>query len=150
VEEFRHRARHAFGFLEREFGLQEVPIPTHESPYRNKYAVWFGSPTTRVVVEGINWGMNARVALGRSGPHAAFENYDLGDLLAIRRSAPAAGVGNQPQGGEIAQLAWYATALREVGADILRGDHSVFPALAERVERRRAELAAGRVRARDA
>jgi hypothetical protein len=139
-EEFRDRARYEFQFLEREYGFHEEPIPTDQNPYLNQYAVWFASPTTRVVVEGINWGMNARVALGRAGSLTDFENYDLGDLLAIRQPDLAGGI----SGGQDEQLAQFAKALREVAADVLRGDRSIFPDLAVRVERRRAEFVAGR------
>jgi len=84
VEEFRDRARRELQFLD-ELGFREEPIPTGENPFLNMCAVWFVGPTTRVVVEGINYGMNARVALGSAGSAAAFEDYDLGDLLVVRR-----------------------------------------------------------------
>ena len=86
-EKFLDQARAAFAFLERDFGFQEEPIPLAEKPYLNQFAVWYASSTTRIVVEGINWGTNTRVALGRAGSVSQFENYDFGDLLAIRAKA---------------------------------------------------------------
>jgi hypothetical protein len=147
LEEFRLQARSDFGFLCRDFGFHEVPLPLDQDPYLNEYAVWFASPTTRVVVEGVNYGINARVAVGRSGKVATFENYDLGDLLAIRRPEPAgppSKASPRNSGNQLQQLSYYAEALRDAASDVLRGDHAIFPQLAARVERRRAEFAARR------
>jgi hypothetical protein len=143
LEEFRNRARQEFAFLQQEFGFSEEPIPSVEQPYLNPYAVWFKSPSTRVVVEGLDYGMSARVALGKAGPPAAFANYDLGDLLGVRRGGIAA---SRPPGGQLEQLTYYAAALRDNAADVLRGDHSVFPELAVVVERRAATFQAQRDR----
>jgi len=147
---FRELAESAFGLLVDEFGFREEAIPFDQDPFLNKVAIWYTSEVTRVVVEGINWGLNARVALGRAGLVTAFENYDLGDLLAMRRPEPAVAsrraARRQAREGQLAQLRQHAVALREVGADVLRGDHTVFPALASRVAARRVEYAAERDR----
>jgi hypothetical protein len=137
MEEFRVQTRNAFDFLVREFGFQEEPIPLHENKNLNPFAVWFVSPTTRVVIEGTNWGMNARVALGRAGPSREFENYDFLDLLATR-SESESGV-QFVTGAQLDQVRQYAALLPDAAADVLRGDHSIFAELAACVERRRAE-----------
>jgi len=136
LEAFRNRARREFAFLQQEFGFREEPIPFDRHPYLNEFAVWFVSPTTRVVVEGINWGMNCRVALGGSGSLPAFENYDLGDLLALRRPDLA----DSPPKEQMEQLQHYAAALHESAQDVLGGDHSIFAELAATVQRRTAGL----------
>src|SRR5215216_880577 len=79
---FREHARRAFAFLPVEYGFHEAPIPTDR--FTNPYAVWFASATTRICVEGLNYGMSARVSMGGAQPQQWFENYDLGDLLAVR------------------------------------------------------------------
>ena len=134
-ESFRSAAQAAFAFLAREFDFREVPLPS--SGFHNPVAVWFESPVVRVVIDGTGWGIGARVALGRAAP-GVFENYDLGDLLAERGAPPVA------LGGQLEQLPRLADALRAIGADILRGDVAIFPALQARVERRAAEFAAVR------
>lgn len=135
VERFRDRARLEFEFLA-EYGFREEPIPTGEAPYLNLCAVWFAGNGTRVVVEGINYGMNARVAFGTAGPASAFENYDLGDLVAVRGLESPVVVGVS----QLDQLRDYALILRQAAVDVLRGDRAIFPALAERVERRRIDF----------
>jgi hypothetical protein len=139
-DQFRDGARREFAFLEHEYGFQEQPIPAN-IPFSNPCAVWFATPTTRVVIEGINWGMNARVAVGSVHREGRFENYDLGDLVAIRENIAAVnGDTAPPPSGQLEQLIYYATLLRHLADDVLRGDHSAFPALAARVEARRAEF----------
>ena len=135
-KEFRRRVREAFAFLEA-LGFREESVPSG----RNPVAVWFSSAKARVVVEGINWGLNARVALGRAGDKAEFENYDLGDLLAIRGAADP--VTAQP-GSQAAQLPGLAEALRVHGGDVLAGDFAAFPQLRARVEQRISDFRAER------
>lgn len=145
AEAFRERARAEFAFLTRECGFEEQPLPTGAKPYLNRVTVWYASPTTRIVVEGINWGLNARVALGSAVPVRAFENYDLEDLLALRHPAESwIGASVEQRGSQLEQLHRLAGALRATTSDVLRGDHTIFPALAARVEARRAAFAARR------
>ncbi|MBK6454488.1 MAG: hypothetical protein IPF87_00160 [Gemmatimonadetes bacterium] len=136
---FRERARAAFSFLIEAAGCHEEPTPP--LGFQNPVAVWFANGTTRVVVEGVNWGKHVRVALGRtSGP---FENLDLGDLVAER--APEAGLtADEPHVGQFAELSRMAEWLRVFGAEILSGDFRVFPLLEARVEQRRAQIRASR------
>ncbi len=139
-EEFLVQARDAFAFLVRDFGLEEEPIPLAENQYLNQFAVWYASSTTRIVVEGINWGDNTRVALGRAGSVKQFENYDFRDLLAVR--AKKAGQTEQSVSGkQLEQLRQYAALLPEAAADFLRGNHSIFQELEARVELRRRAIA---------
>jgi hypothetical protein len=103
--------------------------------------VWFANSTTLVVIESINWGMNARVAIGSAGHDGRFENYDLGDLVAIRRNIDSGSShAPQPPSGQPEQLPYYAALLRELADDVLRGDHAVLTDLAARVEARRVEF----------
>jgi hypothetical protein len=133
-DEFRARVRDVFGFLG-EMGFREEPVPSRKNPV----AVWFTSDLARVVVEGVNWGLNTRVALGRAGDPAAFENYDLGDLLAVRGAANPAAL---HAGDQAAQMPRLAAALQEHGADVLAGDFNVFLALRARVDERIARFRA--------
>lgn len=135
-EEFKTHARDGFGFLVEEFGFAETPIP---KGYFNPVAVWFVNATTRVVVEGINYGANARVAVGRSGAVEAFDNNDLADLVGVRcpdieppsKRGPA-----KSDDGQLEQLPRLAALLRRCGAEVLRGDFRSFAAIAQRQQRR--------------
>ena len=144
LEEFRDRARREFDFLQREFAFQEEPIPPTPLRLGNPVAVWYANSTTRIVVEGTNWGLHARVALGRASPADEFENFDLGDLLSIR--APQLGKASRRGGGQLGELRYWADMLRRHATDVLQGDFRVLPELQTIVDQR----AAARVRDRDA
>jgi hypothetical protein len=136
ADEFKATARREFEFLLDEFGFREQPIPTNGAP-ENPVAVWFTSETTRVVVEGINWGSTARVAIGRAVAAEQFENFDLLDL-ATARSADRRAF-DESRGNQLKQLATLAAILHDNGRDVLEGDFSVFPDLRAVVARRAAE-----------
>lgn len=133
-DEFLAATRRAFAFL-MSYGFEAEPAPDDDRQ------VWlaFHSESVRVVVEGTHRGLDARVAIGRTAP-AAFENYDLEDLMALR----GAGTLARPRRGslkigttQLQQVEFYAGVLREIGGDILRGDLRSFPDLEARVEERR-------------
>jgi hypothetical protein len=133
VKEFRTRAAADFAFLVEEFGFRKEPVPQG----KNQFSVRYVNATTRIIVEGINWGANARVAFGSAGPLERFEDFDLLDLVSIR--CPD----QQPSEVELAhtqleQLALLARILRSCGAHVLRGDLSVAPQIHE-IRRRRIE-----------
>jgi hypothetical protein len=140
VKEFRAHAAREFQFLVEDFGFQEERVPRG----RNEFSVWFVNATTRVVVEGINWGFNARVAFGSAGPPDKFENCDLLDFIAIRCPGERTNAAELIHGqlhnlGAFAQLGAFAAILRRCGAQVLRGDLSVVPEIREIQRRRREE-----------
>jgi hypothetical protein len=133
VKEFRTRAAGDFGFLVDEFGFRQEPVPQG----KNAFSVRYVNATTRVIVEGINWGANARVAFGSAGPPERFEDFDLLDLVSVL--CPD----QQPSGAALArtqleQLEVLAKILRTCGGDVLRGDLSVAPQIHE-IRRKRVE-----------
>lgn len=134
-DEFRERARATFGFRVDTIGYHTEPIPA--SGFHNPVAVWFANETTRIVVEGIGWGMHTRVALGRST--GTLENFDLGDLVA-ERDPEIDMTADALNGGQLAQLPLPAGWLLAYGADILSGDFRVFPQLQARVAQRAARF----------
>jgi hypothetical protein len=139
LEEFRDRVRQEFAFLRRDFAFEEEAVPVGPPRYENQFAVWYANTTTRIIVEGINWGLHARVALGRAGPPDQFENFDLGDLLSIR--SPQSGNPAKRSGGQLAELTYWADILRRHAADVLHGDLSVLSELRAIVDRRAAAWA---------
>ena len=133
VKEFRTRAAADFGFLVDEFGFRREPVPQG----KNQFSVRYVNATTRIIVEGINWGGNARVAFGSAGPLEGFEDFDLLDLVSVR--CPD----QQPSDVELErsqldQLEFLARILRTCGAHVLRGDLSVAPQIHE-IRRKRIE-----------
>jgi hypothetical protein len=133
VKEFRARAAADFRFLVTEFGFREEKVPRG----KNAFSVRYVNATTRVIVEGINWGANARVAFGSAGPPEHFEDFDLLDFVSVR--CP----GQQPSEAEMArgqlqQLELLAGILRRCGAEVLSGDFSVAPQIHE-IRRQRVE-----------
>ena len=131
--EFIQTAQAAFAYLVDEFGFRQESIADDQ-----ELAVAFSNGQTRVVVEGRDWGLNARVAFGSV---SAFENYDLEDLISLRQAATEA----RPERGslkrgsqQLDQVRYYAEKLRVIGADILRNDRTVFGEL-QRIVSNRAE-----------
>jgi len=138
-EHFGEAVDRAFSYLVSEFAFRREPMPDDPRDIRVAYS----SPAVRIVVEGTNWGLNTRVALGRSSSGGPFENFDLLDLVALRgasgESAPARGTIKRGS-TQLEQIPYYARVLRAIGQDILVGDFSVFPALHATVEARARSL----------
>ena len=134
VEAFRAAVMAEFAFLATEFGFVEERVRRPA----NEYSVCFLNPRTRIIVEGINWGGSARVAFGRPGPRASFEDFDLLDLISIRcpDRMPAT---DERLPGQLHQLNVLAALLRECGAEVLRGDFSTAGQIREIRERRLSE-----------
>jgi hypothetical protein len=133
IKEFRAAVVEEFAFLATEFGFVEERVRRPA----NEFSVWFVNASTRIIVEGINWGGNARVALGGAGPRERFEDFDLLDLVSIRcpdrmpkedASLP----------GQLDQLKALAVLLRHCGAEVLRGDFRIAPQIRE-IRKRRAD-----------
>ena len=133
VREFRARAAAEFEFLLTEFGCREEPVPRG----KNEFSVRYVNATTRIIVEGINWGANARVALGSAGPLERFEDFDLLDIVSVRCPDQAPGEVEMAR-GQLHQLKILADVLRRCGLETLRGDFSVAPQIHE-LRRRRVE-----------
>ncbi len=140
IKQFRAHAAREFQFLVEDFGFKE-----ERGPWKyNDFSVRFVNATTRVVVEAINYGFNARVAFGSAGPKDQFENCDLLDFVAIR--CPGEGPnaeelthGQLSNTGALAQLGAFAAILLRCGVGVLRGDLSVVPEIQEIQRRRREE-----------
>lgn len=126
IQQFRDVARREFQFLSWTFGFREMQLSDED-----RFAVQFISQTTQVLVEGIEWGLRARVAIGRAGEH--FENYDVGDLVTVR--CPS--LRSECPDGQLQQIAYWASALQKCAPDVLSGNFSVFPELQALVEARR-------------
>ena len=135
LDTFLKAARREFAFLISDFGFTEQALPdaTHINPFK----VTFVSDSTRVTVEGINWGVNSHVMLHcRSPAPDVPPRVPLWAIVELRapdeRESPA---------GQIAQLSRDSTLLRRHASDVLHGDFSVFPAAARIVEDHAAKLA---------
>jgi hypothetical protein len=151
VKQFRARAAEEFAFLLTEFDCREERVPRG----KNEFSVRYVNATTRIIVEGINWGANARVALGSAEPPDRFEDFDLLDIVSVRCPDQAPSDVEMAR-GQLHQLKILADVLRRCGTETLRGDFSVAPQIYElrrqRVEewnRQQAERARMRGRPRE-
>lgn len=133
LNEFRARAFEEFQFLVEAFGFRGEPVPKGY----NEFGVWFVSDTTRIVVEGIHWGTNARVAFGSAGRPEDFEDCDLIDFLNLRYPDEMPNEAEMKR-GQHHQLGLFAALLRRHAEEILKGDLSVVAEILE-IQRRRAE-----------
>ena len=131
LKEFRAAVAAEFAYLAMNFGFVEERVRRPA----NEFSLWFVNASTRIVVEGINWGGSARVAFGSAGPRERFENFDLLDLVSIRcpdRTPDA----HASQPGQLHQLKVLADLLRHCGAEVLRGDFRIAPQIREIRQRR--------------
>ncbi len=130
---FKDHARKSFSFLIGSYGFQEQAL----GKFDNDYSVNFITSETKVIVEGINWGLNSRVAVGSST--GTFENYDLGDVLTVL--CPERSLSDSDlEKNQTEQLSLMANLLKECAEQILLGDHSSFPRLAKIVKKRAKEF----------
>lgn len=123
---FKDHARKSFYFLIGLYGFREQASD-------NDFSINFISSKTKIVVEGINWGLNSRVAVGSST--GRFENYDLGDVLTVfcpERSLRE----SELKKNQVEQLSLMANLLKECAEPILLDDHSSFLKLAKIVKKR--------------
>ena len=113
---FKAEAGKAFAAICNQFGLQREEVML--SATANLFQETFSGSKVRVVVEGINWGMNTTVYLGMNEPGSAL--YSIHQL--IKERTPEKPItGNQAE-----QLYGYASYLITYAADILQGDSSFF------------------------
>ena len=123
-EYFRDAVLREFRFLENDFSLKNVS--------GEQCMVCYKSDTVQVIVEGINWGENARVAVGSC---IGFQNFDLYDLVKAKTGEYPATESISTL-NQIAQLPLLATLLKEHGEQVLNGDFTIFPAITEVVKAR--------------
>jgi hypothetical protein len=130
---FKDHARKSFSFLIDLYGFREQALDKLD----NEFSVNFITSKTKIVIEGINWGLNSRVAVGSST--GKFENYDLGDVLTV--FSPNASLSDADfKKSQVEQLSLMANLLKECAEPILLGEHSSFPKLAKIVKKRAKEF----------
>jgi hypothetical protein len=113
---FREEAVKAFASLCNQFGLQRENVIL--SATANLLQETFSGSKVRVVVEGINWGMNTAVYLGINEPGSPL--YSIHQLIKERQPV-------QPiTGSQTDQLYGYAHYLMTYAADILQGNTRFF------------------------
>ena len=130
TDPFKSTVRREFAFLVDEFNFTEAKAPKDG----NEYAVWFVNQTTRIVVESINWGANARVALG-SADADGFENYDLLDYVTVHSPDLAIDHETLPLGA-LAQLTFMAETLRKFASPVLHGNFTLFSGVQKIIDKR--------------
>jgi len=137
VEQFRKYGRQAFRFLVEECGFREAALP--DSKFVNEYMVCFSNGVTWVGIEGINYGFSIDVRLASHDvAHMQYPTYCFQDLLDLRSPGFPLPTAKPTDTREIqkTQMDHYAAALRIHAKDVLLGDFSVFPQLAEAITSR--------------
>ena len=145
IKAFRSHVAKEFAFLTSDFGFHE-----EHARLKNEFSVLYVNATTRIWVEGINWGAAARVAFGSAGSLDKFEGFDILDLASMRCPDKAAAAMSRPP-DQVSHLKVLADVLRECCVEVLRGDFSSAPRIRELREQRmqeweREEAARGRPR----
>jgi hypothetical protein len=113
---FTNEARKAFAGICSSFGLHEENVILTDID--NLFQVTFSNSKIRIVVEGINWGMNTDIRFGENTRDHAL--YSILQLIKERKPEIPI-IGNQ-----IEQLYGYAHYLMTYAADILQGETPFF------------------------
>jgi hypothetical protein len=135
LDAFLAAARREFAFLISDFGFAEQSLPNGRNT--NPFKVAYVNHSTRVTVEGINWGVNTHVMLHSVSPASDVPpRVPLWAIVELRAT-------DEPESpaGQIAQLHRDAELLRRHAFDVLHGDFGVFPAASRVVENHAATLA---------
>lgn len=113
---FKAEAGKAFAAICNRFGLQKEDVIL--SATANLFQETFSGNKVRLVVEGINWGMNIAVYLGMNESGSAL--YSIHQLIKERPAEKPV------TGSQTDQLYGYAQYLMTYATDILQGDTSFF------------------------
>ncbi|MFA4868959.1 MAG: lipoyl domain-containing protein [Pedobacter sp.] len=116
LQYFKKEVREAFAAICSSFGFREEKVTLTDTD--NLFQVRFSNSKIRIVVKGINWGMNIAIDFG---PKSEGSNlYNILQLIKERKpEVPVAG-------NQIDQLFGYADYLATYAADILRGETTFF------------------------
>ncbi|KIO75069.1 hypothetical protein TH53_22735 [Pedobacter lusitanus] len=113
---FKNEARKAFAVICDRFGFREEDVVLSDTA--NLFQITFSNSKTRIVVEGIHWGMNTNVCLGINN-----QDSDLcGIHQLIKEREPEVPV----DGSQAEQIFGYAHYLLTYATDILEGDTTFF------------------------
>ncbi|MCS3800621.1 biotin/lipoyl-containing protein [Niastella sp. OAS944] len=112
LSHFKAETRKAFATICNNFGFQEETTPLSDTA--NLFQLTFSNSKIRIIVEGINWGMNATVHIGINESGAAL--YSIHRLLKERKPEEPV------TGSQVDQLYGYAQYLLTNAADIFQGD----------------------------
>lgn len=116
LQYFKEKVREAFAAICRSFGFNEEKVILTDTD--NLFQVTFSSSSMRIVVTGINWGMNVAIDFGLKSEGSNLYNI----LRLIKERKPEVPVA----GNQIDQLFGYADYLGIYAADILRGETTFF------------------------
>jgi hypothetical protein len=129
LSHFKEEARKAFTPICKSFGLQEENVILSDTD--NLFQLGFSNSKIRIVVEGINWGMNTAVHLGINERGCAL--YSIHQLLKDRKPEKPV------TGSQTDQLYGYAHYLMTNAVDILQGNTRFFNHLEELKKREKAD-----------
>jgi hypothetical protein len=123
MTEFINEVRKQFQYLSSVYQFNEVSS--------KKFEINYESSTTSIRIEGINWGLNSRVAIGSK--YGQFENYDLADVIF---GCSRVRVKVNPNINQLKQIEVLATLLLTYAKPVLNGEHSSFTEANRQIELR--------------
>jgi hypothetical protein len=132
-EEFRQFCREKFSALCKKYNLIE------NKDYHDDYSIIFENKTTRIKIEGIHYGFGIDVRLSSIDPqYMKHKTYCFDDVLILRAPELKLIQARNSDTTDIQkeQIDQYATALDKYGDDILKGDFTIFPRLAQAIDDR--------------
>jgi hypothetical protein len=130
LSHFKAEARIAFATICNNFGFQEENKPLSETA--NLFQLTFSGSKIKIIVEGINWGMNTTVHIGINETGASL--YSIYQLIKERKPEKPV------TGNQVDQLYGYANYLLTNAHDILQGNTAFFDQL-EAIKKRQNEEA---------
>lgn len=116
LQYFKKEVRKAFAAICSSYALREEKVILTDID--NLFQVTFSSSKMRIVIKGINWGMNIAIDFGLNRKGSGL--YSIMQLIKERKPETPV-VGNQ-----IDQLFGYANYLGTYAADILQGESTFF------------------------
>ena len=126
--EFLRVVRDEFTFLVREYGFKEQAFS--EGDYENEFSITFVNATTKVYVEGINWGRRTMVFLGPKDG-ARGNKFKMVPVWAIVKMLQPDFYPRLSSGGQIDQVRANAEAVRQITQPVLKGDFSILQPVRE-------------------
>ncbi|MEH6467097.1 MAG: hypothetical protein V7722_05660 [Porticoccus sp.] len=114
LETFISAVKLDFEFLSKQFSFVEIGAYENGNPF----SIVYENKTTRVVVEGRNYGFGVQVMLSPAG-NSEYDNLMPLWALALSKSAQ-----HKLPSGQLKQLQYYSGLLRNYAEDELKGDFS--------------------------
>ena len=131
LDEFKAACRKEFAYLIDEFGFVEAPLPRGrllasycvelpDGKFINGFAVWFWNGSVRIIIEGVNWGVHADLAIETADGQRIGFGHVAAQYRGVLPKLPEVG------GGQLQDVKRLALMLRHLCEPLLRGDRTAL------------------------